>query len=97
MIEYLKDYLSVLDYEILLANLDKKDLELFEGNETNIKEVLNFLKEYGIKDFKYLLINRPDICLEDINILKEKINRLDKNLVLYIIENDIDSLLDFNI
>ena len=47
--------------------------------------------------FYNLITNRPDICFMDINLLKEKADKIDPGLLKFIFENEVENLLNFDI
>jgi len=81
-----------------IENYFNKDIrEKFIFMEDTVVEILSYLNSIGIKNIKDLIMNRPDICFMKLNNLKEKIDKFDVNLIKYIIENDINSLMNFEI
>lgn len=98
MIDYLKKY-NLTDDDINLLNSQlSEDLKnsLFVMKE-NAEAILDYLKELGVTNFKDLLLERTDICFFDLNYLKEKIEKYDKKLIKFVIDNSIGDLLDFDI
>lgn len=98
MIDYLKKY-NLTDDDINLLNSQlSEDIKnsLFVMKE-NAEAILDYLKELGVTNFKDLLLERIDICFFDLNYLKEKIEKYDKKLIKFVIDNSIGDLLDFDI
>ena len=98
MIDYLKKY-NLTDDDINLLNSQlSEDIKnsLFVMKE-NAEAILDYLKELGVTNFKDLLLERIDICFFDLNYLKEKIEKYDKKLIKFVIDNSIGDLLDFEI
>ncbi|MDD2208184.1 MAG: hypothetical protein PHG03_03540 [Bacilli bacterium] len=63
----------------------------------NVIEVLMFLKDYGVQDLYNILKYRPDLCLKDKNDLEKDLTVFDKELLLFIFNNSLDDLINFNI
>ena len=97
MIDYLKDYISEEDFKVVKYNFKDNDKNNFNYYEQNIKEVLDYLKSIGVTNFKDLLLYRKDICLKNLDILKEEVNKINKNLIVYLFNNDISNLINLNI
>ncbi len=98
MIDYLSDYnLSLDDIKVIKKRFNKDIISKFEIMECNVKEVLNYLKEMGIINFKELILNRPDICFMSIYLLKDKTSKFDKDLIKFIFEKEVDNLINFDI
>lgn len=98
MIDYLKKY-NLTDDDINLLNSQlSEDIKnsLFVMKE-NAEAILDYLKELGVTNFKDLLLERIDICFFDLNYLKEKIEKYDKKLIKFVIDNSVGDLLDFDI
>ena len=89
--------LSFDDINEIERYFNKDIIEKFIIMEDNVIEILSYLNSIGIKNIKDLIMNRPDICFMKLNNLKEKIDKFDVNLIKYIIQNDINSLMNFEI
>ena len=59
--------------------------------------MLDYLKSIGVVNFKDILLYRKDICLKNLDILKDEINKINKNLMVYLFNNDISNLINLNI
>lgn len=95
MIDYLNKYnVDILNMKKIFNN---DIINKFDVMETNVSSILEYLKSLGINDFNELIINRPDIFFNDIVYLKEKMDKIDKELIKYIIENDSENLINFDI
>ncbi len=98
MIDYLK-VLNLTNQEIedLKHSLHNETLLNLEVMQNNVIEVLKYLKEFGVNNLFNILKHRPDLCLKDIDDLKKDLTVLDKDLLLFIFNNDIDDLINFHI
>ena len=73
--DYLKEYgLTEEDLLYIKKHYNKNVLSNIIYLKDNVINVINVLKEKEI-DYKYLLLNRLDIFLMDIDDFKEKINK----------------------
>jgi len=97
MLEYLKDYVSEEDFDIIKTKLDKNMILNFSVMQTTVSDVLTSLKNKGITNIKNIILSRPDLCFKTINYLEEEFNKLDSELLKYIINNHLDELNSFNI
>ena len=98
MIDYLKNY-NLTDNDLL--NIKKRYnasyLNYFEVMMDNVCTVLNYFKSIGVKDLANILLYRPDLCFRNLDYLKEQLNKYDSKMVLYIFNNDINDLVNFDI
>mgnify|MGYP004457131813 FL=1 len=98
MIDYLKKYnLTDDDINLLNSQLSEDIKNSLFVMKDNVETILDYLKELGVTNFKDLLLERIDICFFDLNYLKEKIEKYDKKLIKFIIDNSVGDLLDFDI
>ncbi len=98
MIDYLKKYnLTEEDINLLNSQLSEDIKNSLFVMKDNAETILNYLKELGVTNFKDLLLERIDICFFDLNYLKEKIEKYDKKLIKFVIDNSVGDLLDFDI
>lgn len=97
MIDYLKEYITEEDFNVINYNFKDVDVNNFSYYEQNIREVLEYLKSIGAFNFKDILLYRKDICLKNLDILKEEVNKINKNLIVYLFNNDISNLINLNI
>ena len=97
MIDYLKEYVTKEDFNVINYNFKDVDVNNFSYYEQNIREVLDYLKSIGVDNFKDILLYRKDICLKNLDILKEEVNKINKKLIVYLFNNDISNLINLNI
>lgn len=97
MIDYLKEYITEEDFNVINYNFKDVDVNNFSYYEQNIREVLDYLKSIGVSNFMNILLYRKDICLKNLDILKEEVNKINKNLIVYLFNNDISNLINLNI
>ena len=97
MIDYLEEYITLEELKVVKYNFSSQDKSNFNYYEQNIREVLDYLKSIGVVNFKDILLYRKDICLKNLDILKNEINKINKNLMVYLFNNDISNLINLNI
>ena len=99
MIGYIKNYgISNVQYEYILRDLKKEYLDILDIEEENIKEVLAYYNELGIKESIYNIIKkRFDLIINSKAELETKIAKIDIKLLRKIVKDNIDSLVMFGI
>ena len=95
--EYLKDYVSSEVYEKLISLLSLDVQSSLSKNKDNIIKIFKYFKSIGINKFDDLLLFRCDLLLEDVESLKDKINKMDASFVSFIIQNDVGNLINLGI
>lgn len=95
--EYLKDYVSSEVYEKLISLLSLDVQSSLSKNKDNIIKIFKYFKSIGINKFDDLLLFRCDLLFEDIEYLKDKINKMDTSFVSFIIQNDVGNLINLGI
>ena len=99
MIGYIKNYgISNIQYEYILRDLKKEYLDILDIEEENIKEVLAYYNELGIKESIYnIIMKRFDLIINSKAELETKIAKIDIKLLRKIVKDNIDSLVMFGI
>ena len=99
MIGYIKNYgISNVQYEYILRDLKKEYLDILDIEEENIKEVLAYYNELGIKERIYnIIMKRFDLIINSKAELETKIAKIDIKLLRKIVKDNIDSLVMFGI
>lgn len=99
MIGYIKNYgISNVQYEYILRDLKKEYLDILDIEEENIKEVLAYYNELGIKESIYnIIMKRFDLIINSKDELETKIAKIDIKLLRKIVKDNIDSLVMFGI
>lgn len=95
--EYLKDYVSSEVYEKLISLLSLDVQSSLSKNKDNIIKIFKYFKSIGINKFDDLLLFRCDLLFEDVESLKDKINKIDASFVSFIIQNDVGNLINLGI
>ena len=94
---YLEKYMSEEDVLKIKQYFNKDIINKFEIMEYNVCLVLDYLSSIGVKKFNNLILNRPDICFMDLELLKIKIGKFDVNLMQFVFENEVNNLMNFDI
>ena len=99
MIGYIKNYgISNVQYEYILRDLKKEYLDILDIEEENIKEVLSYYNELGIKESIYnIIMKRFDLIINSKAELETKLAKIDIKLLRKIVKENIDSLVMFGI
>ncbi len=98
MIEYLKQFdITTEEVNDIKNHLNNEIVTNLEIMQQNVIEILAFLKDFGVTNFINIIKYRPDLCFKDKQNLESKINEADKELLLFIFNNNIDDLISFNI
>lgn len=98
MIDFLSKYgLSNDDITEIKGRFDGKFVYNLGIMKNNVSEVFDYLQSIGVSNFKNLIIYRCDLCFMDVKYLKEQISKYNEKLIVYIMNNDICDLLDFDI
>ena len=95
--EYLKDYVSSEVYAKLISLLSLDVQSSLSKNKDNIIKIFKYFKSIGINKFDDLLLFRCDLLFEDVESLKDKINKMDASFVSFIIQNDVGNLINLGI
>ena len=96
--DYLEKYnLKKEDITKIRKRFNKDIVNKFEVMEDNVCQVLEYLTSLNIKNIKNLILNRPDICFMDVDILKEKISKFDVKLIKFVFDEDEQNLMNFDI
>ena len=92
MIGYIKNYgISNVQYEYILRDLKKEYLDILDIEEENIKEVLAYYNELGIKESIY------NIIMKRFDLIINSKDELETKLLRKIVKENIDSLVMFGI
>ncbi len=98
MLNYLKEY-NLTDEQIkdIIDTYDKGLLINLNYSKKNVKEIINYLKDFGVKDIYNVIKKRIDLLFLPLNLVKQNFTKLDKNMLLYVINNSIEDLINYNI
>lgn len=98
MLNYLLD-LDISPEEIYDINhkLDKNIIEVLEVSKNNVIDVLRFYRLKGVTNITGLLINRPDLVLLNMQEATKTVDKLENNLFVDLVNNNIEDLIEFGV
>lgn len=98
MLSYLKDY-NLTDDQIkdIVNTYDINLLKNLDFSKKNVKEIIKYLLEFGVEDIYSIIKKRIDLFFLPVNLVKQNFTKLDKEMLLYILNNSIDDLINYNI
>ena len=98
MLDYLKEF-NLKDEEIenILNSNDLNIIKNLELMKKNVKEVINYLYEIGVENIYNIFEGRIDLFLLPITLIKQNFTKLDKDMLVNILNNSIGDLINYNI
>ena len=98
MLTYLKEY-NITDEQIkdIMNTYDNNLLENLNNSFRNVDEIINYLIEFGVEDIYSLLKTRIDLFFMPVSLVKQNFTKLDKNMLVYLLNNSVDDLINYNI
>lgn len=98
MLSYLKEYdLSDDQINDIINTYDNVLLKNLNFSKRNVKEIIRYLKDFGVEDIYNVIKNRIDLFFLPLSLVKQNFTKLDKNMLLYLLNNSIDDLINYNI
>ena len=98
MLEYLKEF-NFNDEEInnILKANDLNIIKNLELMKKNVKEVINYLYEIGVENIYNIFKDRIDLFLLPVNLIKQNFTKLEKEMLVNILNNSVSDLINYNI
>lgn len=98
MLSYLKDY-NLTDDQIkdIINTYDNELLKSLNFSKKNVKEIIKYLLDFGVEDIYNVIKKRVDLFFLPITLVKQNFTKLDKNMLVYLLNNSIDDLINYNI
>ena len=98
MLEYLKEFdLGDEDIQKIVQSNELNIVKNLELMKKNVKSIINYLYELGVENIKKIFEARIDLFLLPLSLIKQNFTKLDKNMLVYILNNSIDDLIYYNI
>lgn len=98
MLEYLKEFnFSDNEIENILNSNDLNVIKNLELMKKNVKDVINYFYEIGVQDMFSVFENRIDLFMLPLSLIKQNFTKLDKDMLVYILNNSISDLINYNI
>ena len=98
LLSYLKEY-NITDEQIkdIINTYDNSLLKNLNFSKRNVKEIIKYLLEFGVEDIYNVIKNRIDLFFLPLSLIKQNFTKLDKNMLVYLLNNSIDDLINYNI
>ena len=98
LLSYLKEY-NITDDQIkdIINTYDNNLLKSLNFSKKNVKEIIKYLIEFGVDDIYNVIKNRIDLLFLPLSLVKQNFTKLDKNMLVYLLNNSIDDLINYNI
>lgn len=98
VLTYLKEF-NITDEQIkdIINTYDNNLLKNLNFSKRNVNEIINYLIEFGVEDIYNILKNRVDLFFMPVSLVKQNFTKLDKNMLVYLLNNSVDDLINYNI
>ena len=98
VLNYLKEYdLSDDQIKDIINTYDNDLLKNLNFSKKNVKEIIKYLLDFGAEDIYSIIKNRIDLLFLPLSLVKQNFTKLDKNMLVYLLNNSIDDLIYYNI
>ena len=98
VLDYLKEYdLSDDQIKDIINTYDNDLLKNLNFSKKNVKEIIKYLLDFGAEDIYSIIKNRIDLLFLPLSLVKQNFTKLDKNMLVYLLNNSIDDLIYYNI
>lgn len=98
VLSYLKDY-NLTDEEIkdIINTYDNELLKSLNFSKKNVSEIIKYLLDFGVENIYDLIKKRVDLFFLPLTLVKQNFTKLDKNMLVYLLNNSVDDLINYNI
>lgn len=98
VLSYLKDY-NLTDEQIkdIVNTYDNDLLKNLDFSKKNVKEIIKYLLDFGVEDIYNVIKKRVDLFFLPVTLVKQNFTKLDKKMLVYLLNNSIDDLINYNI
>ena len=95
MIEYIKEYgVTSIEYANIINNLSNTIIDAIALSETEVRKVLTYYNQFGINEnLGLIILKRPDLILIPVESLEEILSKVNKDIFINIINNNIEDLI----
>jgi len=98
MLEYLKEFnFKEEEIDCILKSNDLNIIKNLELMKKNVKEVINYLCDLGVENVYNIFENRIDLFLLPLSLIKQNFTKLDKDMLVHLLNNSISDLINYNI
>lgn len=96
--EFLQEYgIGKEQLELLKSGLSFDMQKNLVHAKDNVEKIITYFKEIGIDDLFNLILYRSDLLLLDESIIKEKLSKYDSGFIKFVINEDVQNLIIFDI
>ena len=95
--EYNSFYFDNINASCFLIEGEDDLLKNLDFSKKNVKEIIKYLLDLGVEDIYTILIRRVDLFFLPVSLVKQNFTKLDKNMLVYLLNNSIDDLINYNI
>lgn len=98
MLSYLKEF-NITEEQIndIINTYDNNILKNLEFSKKNVIDIIKYLIEFGVKDIYNVIKVRVDLFFLPVSLVKQNFTKLDKNMLIYILNNSVNELINYNI
>ena len=98
LLSYLKEY-NITDDQIkdIINTYDNSLLKNLNFSKKNVTEIIKYLIEFGVEDIYNVIKYRIDLFFLPLSLVKQNFTKLDKSMLVYLLNNSIDDLINYNI
>ena len=98
MLEYLKELnFKEEDIQKIINSNDFNIIKNLELMKKNVKAVISYLYDLGVEDIMNVFNERIDLFLLPLNLIKQNFTKLDNDMLVYLLNNSIADLINYNI
>lgn len=98
VLSYLKDYnLTEDQIKDIVNTYDNDLLKSLDFSKRNVKEIIKYLLDFGVEDIYNVIKRRVDLFFLPVPLVKQNFTKLDKKMLVYLLNNSIDDLINYNI
>ena len=97
VLSYLKDYITDDQIKDIVNTYDNNLLKNLDFSKKNVKEIIKYLLDFGVEDIYPVFKTRVDLFFMPVQLVKQNFTKLDKDMLVHILNNSIDDLINYNI
>ena len=87
--EYLTKYnLTTEDIRDITSSIDEDDKLELDLNEERVSSIIDYFLSIGLTNIKDIIITKPNLFYDDVNSIKERIEKYSNTNILEILKED---------
>ena len=87
--EYLTKYnLTTEDIRDITSSIDEDDKLELDLNEERVSSIIDYFLSIGITNIKDIIITKPNLFYDDVNSIKERIEKYSNTNILELLKED---------